>query len=79
MRYQNLCLVTAFLITVVSLTQCTKEKPTHDKPDPELVSDGKSIFRFDTFGDEEFWSGLLHLDKAIAGFTKVGKELGVLK
>lgn len=77
MRYQNLCLVTAFLITVVSLTQCTKEKPTHDKPDPELVSDGKSIFRFDTFGDEEFWSGLLHLDKAIAGSKYGGFGPGV--
>jgi len=28
--------------------------------------DGKSIFRFDTFGDEQLWTNTLHLDQAIA-------------
>jgi hypothetical protein len=27
--------------------------------------DGKSIFRFDTFGDEQLWTNTLHLDQAI--------------
>ena len=27
--------------------------------------DGKQVFRFDTFGDEQFWTGTLHLNEAI--------------
>jgi hypothetical protein len=44
---------------------------------PNLVEQGKNIFRFDTFGDEEFWSGLLHIDKAIAGAANGGFGPGV--
>src|SRR5262249_59988007 len=28
--------------------------------------DGKSIFRFDTFGDEQLWTNTLHLERAVA-------------
>jgi hypothetical protein len=49
-------------------------KSTRDKA---LERDGMQIFRFDTFGDEEFWSGLLHLDKAIAGASNGGFGPGV--
>jgi len=30
-----------------------------------MVADGKNIFRNDTFGDETFWTGKLHLEQAI--------------
>ena len=43
----------------------------------DLEREGMEIFRFDTFGDEEFWSGLLHLDKAIAGASNGGFGSGV--
>ena len=33
----------------------------------KLVSEGQRIFRFDTFGDEQFWGGALKLHLAIAG------------
>jgi hypothetical protein len=77
MRYKNHFLVTISMIVIVSLSQCVKDKPEHEKPDPELISDGKTIFRFDTFGDEDFWSGLLHIDKAIAGKNLGGFGPGV--
>jgi len=32
-----------------------------------LIAEGRQIFRFDTFGDEEFWGGQLRLHEAIAG------------
>lgn len=43
----------------------------------DLFSRGQQIFRFDTFGDESFWSGALKLDHAIAGarFGGVGPGL----
>jgi len=34
---------------------------------PALVAEGEDIFRFDTFGDEAFWSGTLRLNEAISG------------
>jgi hypothetical protein len=38
---------------------------------PSLV-EGKRTFRFDTFGDEAFWTGSLKLHLAIAGAANVG-------
>jgi hypothetical protein len=32
-----------------------------------LFNDGRQIFRFDTFGSEDFWGGMLRLHLAIAG------------
>ena len=77
MRYKNQILVILSMVAIISLTLCTKNKPEEEKPDPDEISDGKSIFRFDTFGDEEFWSGLLHIDKAIAGEKNGGFGPGV--
>src|SRR5215510_9273690 len=37
-----------------------------------LVRQGKQTFRFDTFGDQSFWGGTLHLDKTIAGAAHGG-------
>ena len=43
----------------------------------DLVTRGRQIFRFDTFGDEAFWSGALQLDKAIEGSANGGVGGGV--
>lgn len=32
-----------------------------------MMEDGKRIFRFDTFGSEDFWGGKLRLHESIAG------------
>jgi len=36
-----------------------------------MLNEGRSIFRFDTFGDESFWGGTLKLHRAIEG-SKLG-------
>jgi len=43
----------------------------------ELFERGKAVFRFETFGDEVFWTDQLQLHKAIAGekFGGIGKGL----
>jgi hypothetical protein len=43
----------------------------------QMVIEGREIFRFDTFGDEQFWSDALQLHKAIEGenFGGVGNGL----
>ncbi len=41
------------------------------------LRDGRQTFRFDTFGDEAFWGGILHLHEAIAGAALGGVGPGV--
>lgn len=78
MAYKQKSIIIAIAITIVALAQCTKQDhDPGDHPDPELLNEGKQIFRFDSFGDEEFWSGLLHIDKAIAGSANGGYGIGV--
>jgi hypothetical protein len=42
-----------------------------------MVEDGRDIFRFDTFGDEEFWGDALKLHQAIQGSHLGGVGSGV--
>ncbi len=39
--------------------------PTQDVLDPALVAQGKTIFRFETFGDESFWTDTLRMHEVI--------------
>ena len=77
MRYKNQILVVTSFIAIVALAQCRKDDNKPNEKDPALIAEGKNTFRFDTFGDEDFWSGLLHLDKAIAGSANGGFGPGV--
>ena len=66
------------LACVITLAQCIKDDDIdHDFDNPALIAEGKNIFRFDAFGDEAFWSGLLHIDKAIIGAANGGFGPGV--
>ena len=42
-----------------------------------LFEQGKDIFRFDTFGDQDYWGGMLQLHKAIEGAALGGVGPGV--
>ncbi|WP_350159275.1 hypothetical protein [Bdellovibrio sp. 22V] len=43
----------------------------------DLLSDGRDIFRFDTFGSEAFWGGKLKIHRAIIGAKNGGVGAGV--
>ncbi|HET9580130.1 MAG TPA: hypothetical protein VFP44_20035 [Usitatibacter sp.] len=43
----------------------------------QLVNMGRDIFRFDTFGDEAFWGGVLKLHQAVEGAANGGVGPGV--
>jgi cytochrome c5 len=45
--------------------------------DRDTLSEGKQTFRFDTFGDEDFWGGTLKLHQAIEGSAFGGVGAGV--
>ncbi|HEV8283612.1 MAG TPA: hypothetical protein VGQ09_04840 [Chitinophagaceae bacterium] len=89
MRYKKQSIVIVILIAFIVLVQCSKgfqktdneaatiqERQSIEK-NKSLVAEGKEIFRFDAFGDEDFWSGLLHIDKAISGANNGGFGPGV--
>jgi hypothetical protein len=42
-----------------------------------LLREGRETFRFETFGDEDFWGGQLKLHEAIAGATNGGVGTGL--
>ena len=43
----------------------------------EMLDQGRQTFRYDTFGDQAFWGGALHLQQAIAGEKLGGIGPGV--
>ncbi len=64
-RYRTpLLLVGAFaVLSLVVLSACAPVKST--ELDPELVKQGKQIFRYDTFGDETKWTDQLGMNAVI--------------
>jgi hypothetical protein len=43
----------------------------------EMLREGRNTFRFDTFGDEQFWGGKLKLHQAVAGTAHGGVGPGL--
>ena len=78
-----------FVIISISLIQCTNsstvQSPVVDKEndDPvaanakKMLEEGKQTFRFETFGDEAYWTDALLLHKAIAGEKNGGAGAGL--
>src|SRR6266496_1418802 len=89
MRYKKQMIVIAALTAIVVFMRCSKsfektnadslsdEKSISTEKSKSLIAQGKEIFRFDDFGDKDFWSGLLHIDKAILGSANGGFGAGV--
>ena len=74
---KNLIICTLLLIAAFSFFSCNKgdfgnpplgkgEMPLHLPPlDPALVQQGQQVFRYETFGDETFWTDVLQMNKVI--------------
>jgi Cytochrome c len=65
------------LFSVSAVSQSHPSGSTAERNSADMVTQGRQIFRFDTFGDEAFWSGALQLDKAIEGSANGGVGPGV--
>lgn len=50
---------------------------TQIAPEPATVDNGRQIFRFDTFGNEQFWTDTLHLDRVVQSAVDPTTALGV--
>jgi len=71
------------LIAIATLASSRHERPL-DRFDRTIldnsqkqIADGRETFRYDTFGDEDFWGGTLQLHKAIEGSRFGGVGPGV--
>ncbi|HTN06206.1 c-type cytochrome [Agriterribacter sp.] len=63
------------LIAALTLFSCSKTDRGHLPPgegelnlpplDPKLVQQGQQVFRYETFGDETFWTDVLQMNKVI--------------
>ena len=66
--------INLFIVTM-ALMQCAhdpKGVKENAAPKPRtMLDDGKEIFRYETFGDEVFWTDRLQLHKAIAGSKRL--------
>jgi len=63
-----------------SVVACSDDGPTAVRPeplDPALVAQGKDIFRFDTFGDEKYWTDTLRMHEVIQRGVSPAAALGV--
>ena len=77
------------IVSISQFMQCTNStnaqppKTTGENVDPimdnanTMLAEGKQTFRFETFGDEAYWSTALQLDKAIAGQKNGGVGAGL--
>ena len=62
----------------VALFSTCKNDPSGPAPlDPTLVAQGKTIFRFDTFGDETFWTDTLRMHEVIRTAVSPATALSV--
>ena len=58
--------LTGMTMSVALLVACDRPVgPRERLLDPALVAEGKEIFRFDTFGDEQFWTDTLRMHEVI--------------
>ena len=46
-------------------TPATGERAAGDGGSPALIAQGQQVFRFDTFGDEQYWTDTLHLNDVV--------------
>lgn len=79
------CSLLAFAIAGAALGKTTSKPKVPPEPRDDailkyatqLLREGRDIFRYDTFGDEDFWGGQLELHRAVAGEKLGGVGPGV--
>jgi mono/diheme cytochrome c family protein len=75
--------LTALLMMAAALAACDEsgtgpgEDGGEETLDPQLVAEGKEVFRFDTFGNESFWTDTARLHEVIEGGVSPATALQV--
>jgi hypothetical protein len=75
---RSFLLLFLFIAALVGAQTATPDEPDrHSHSSSRIVDQGRATFRFDTFGDQEFWGDTLQLHQAIEGAKLGGVGLGV--
>ena len=56
--------VAALILLAVS---CGSDNGTSPSPPQASIDQGRDVFRYDTFGDERFWTDILRMHEVIEG------------
>jgi hypothetical protein len=56
----------SLLLLVLCVAACESDSPNGPPPSPQ-INEGRDIFRFDTFGNEAFWTDTLGIHEVISG------------
>ena len=63
---------TLALIALIVVLGCASKKPASDgsqsamdESSPALIAEGQRVFRFDTFGNETFWTDTLRMNEVV--------------
>src|SRR5215217_5616766 len=62
---------------LLALAACGDNDEGPTEPSPEELAQGKDIFRFDTFGDETFWTDTLRMHEVITSAVDPTTALSV--
>ncbi len=74
-RYSGVALVTALLVVLGAIGASSAKQKANNQSgvvgstednSKQLLDQGRQIFRFDTFGDEAFWTGQLQIQDAVS-------------
>src|SRR5512146_3326362 len=85
MRKRTLLLLAIAVFSAALIAQQIRRFHSHSAPfdrtilanNAQLIDQGREIFRYDTFGDEQFWGDTIHLHQAIEGAKLGGVGPGV--
>jgi mono/diheme cytochrome c family protein len=75
MKEQHLRMATV-LLSAISVAGCD-DGSSLSQPDSPQLADGQQIFRFDTFGDETFWTDTLRIHEIIQAGVSPRTALGI--
>src|SRR5215210_4247820 len=67
----------ALYCMVSVLAACGDNDQAPTEPTPDQLAEGKQTFRFDTFGDETFWTDTLRIHEVIQAAVSPQTALGV--
>jgi len=77
MSFRKMLISSGTLLLMFVFVFAVADRQAQASRTANLIAEGKQIFRFDTFGDEDFWGGQLQLHQAIQGEQFGGVGPGV--
>ena len=77
-RLVHIARFVAGIAALAALASCSSSSSPPDlTQDPAVVEQGKQIFRFETFGDETFWTDTLHMNQVVGSAVDPTTALSV--